>query len=1489
MKIFLRRIFVLASLFGIIIFIKNFSLQSKIIYDSQSLLSIGFLILSAYTLGEIFHQIKLPRLIAYFLVGLIFGSNSEWLIGFNTLMVADKKVASNLDFINNAALAMIFLAVGMTFSYLELKNTWKSIITIISIQFFITIIFVGISVYLLFSYFFPVYSNFELIISALLIGILSFETSVELTFTLNKESGLKNRFTDIIFNSVFLKGIIIAALFTLVLAVFSPKLSSSAPDNYLLQNVLLQFTLSAILGILFALSIMVYEKLIGKETSLAILFLLFLISQISALFNLQIPTIFITAGIVIRNYLPNYKTINNLIEKILLLVFVFFFAFMGVTIKINYIIGSLTLGFTIFAIRLLSIFISQKISSKYINEENYILERNWIGFISQGIFSIGIIFWAANKFPGIGNEIKNAAFTSVAFNFIIGAIFYKGTLNYVLSLIKSEQSENTKNETTTKQKHEKLFNAKFVEPDFQDEKLNKSLFNILFKLNDIVDNFNKNFIQQRSEESIELIISATESYSDDYIKIKSQLSKQGLKASEIPVILLDIKENLTKWYLELISERNKIEKNILKLEPLIKDLFISLTDLTDGLQKKFVVELEKEWINFIPNEKLRARFFKIKNRIKFFTIKYFNNNYKLQRVIEYRNLAKYYLIGQSSKEILETVNLVGAERLNTLRQICRLFQDYSNYLDELIVLSYQEKKNKELPQLILSKLDKIHKMLANEIKIYNHEISNTTEELSSRLVYSLASPFNKFLDEIRIAGTYESKAGSLKYSKIFSQSETAKDFTMDTIRFWLNYYIGYLGLFKKDTYIRNIKAKLGKIVQEYLIIVLEEINQNLVDVFREINIIQENIGHKIEAAIATGGNIVELIETEKDQVILPVINKYISNLNYIRSERNIKNLTELISADFVKIAKELPEYIELLEENDFKFVERRPSFIGLRKAKVREIASVYLEHKLPREIGEINELILNHLNVSLEELKNLISMVNFHSQSIVQSENESKGNEILIELAYSLIDKIDHRVNQLYQQIDRLSKNINKKILEKINSSVAEIEKLLVESSITKSSIQIEAELRKKGIISLSQVIWENIKKCSITFVTQSKRIFNLFISDKLKQFLIDFNIKSQGKYSEPDSLSLNEEKLKGLPFIYRKLFDGSPLESNDFFIKSNVLSVKINQQLNNFRDNKNSATLIIGEPGSGKKTLINSIKNSFLSDTNLYHIQITETLTTKTQILNLISKSVGFTKQIKLDELIITLNDKANKRIIIVETLSKLYFRNVDGYNAIKTFFYLVSATNNNVFWLCTIGKLPYIFLNNNFEFGKFFSEKIWVNELHKQELKQILLSRHNATGYDLKYLPDDFTELKNKFVRKRNKTEDQKLLADEYFRRLEDYSAGNIISAMFYWLQSIQKVEENKIIIKPPRKISLVPFQGLSDIYLLTLSQILFHGSLTDQEHQKLFGFSLEESKEILNYLESLNVIYKDSIDYLNNRYFINKFVYKIVEDELSRRNII
>ena len=66
----MRRLFTLALLFGGMRLILPLGSQGQ---GSQALLAFGFLILAAYTVGELATAVRVPRIVGYMVAGVVFG------------------------------------------------------------------------------------------------------------------------------------------------------------------------------------------------------------------------------------------------------------------------------------------------------------------------------------------------------------------------------------------------------------------------------------------------------------------------------------------------------------------------------------------------------------------------------------------------------------------------------------------------------------------------------------------------------------------------------------------------------------------------------------------------------------------------------------------------------------------------------------------------------------------------------------------------------------------------------------------------------------------------------------------------------------------------------------------------------------------------------------------------------------------------------------------------------------------------------------------------------------------------------------------------------------------------------------------------------------------------------------------------------------------------------------------------------------------------
>ncbi len=1501
----LRKLSIIILLFAVFIFIQLIQVESTAVVNAKTLVVLGFLILASFTLGEILSLIKLPKVIGYLLIGIIFGPYSAAVLGIHLLEVLSLDVIKQLDLVVSVTLSIIALTAGMELKISGIKDLIKPISLILLFKTVLIFILVTAVVFILAPIIpFLSHANSNYILAAgLILSVIALGTSIELILVVQNETKAKGRFIDLILSTSIVKDVLVILLLALVLAISSALVF---PQGKIEGGIFLDLGKELLLSIIFGGSLggltILYLKYIHKELLLFILALVVFGSELSTNFHLETLVVFVTAGFIVQNFSKFGEDFHPSLQKLSLPIFITFFTVIGASINFLSIQNMLIIGLAIFIIRGIALYFSIKLAAK-ISKENLSIQKNaWMGFLPIGGLMLGLSIVIGETLPGLGSQLKDLITTVVALNLFVGPILLKIGINLdnkssevpeEEEIIEEEKiiSKEIQDKITVKKKIAEI-KTKFAEPNFADTELNRSLFGILFKIYQILKDFDKKFIYFRSEESLELVISFTEKYTDEYIRLKGVLVKSNITSAEIKEELLITKKTLSDWIIQLCDERKTGEKNIVSLEPLIKDLFISLVDLTDGLQSKLIVNLEPEFYEKDGDDKLKAKFSKFSTRLSTRFNKLLNKKYIPQREINYKNLTRYYLVGESSGEILETVNLVGNERLTTLRKIRALYTDLLKYFDELTEIAVAEKDNMALSTLLLAKFDELHNQFVNEMNIYQSEINETTSEISTRLKYALANPFNKLITTLKVAGTFKYNKRDFRFSKVFNESEIQKENALQTIRYWVNYYIGFLGLFQKEAYTNKIKVQLSQLVNKSLVNISDEINFSLRSVSNELN---KNINAFKKNIRETNKNenikLKDYLQSSRNLIFINSINKHTHSLDEIFRSKRMNMLIENLIAEFSKISQQLPEKLLLLEDSDLHLKERLPEFKDLHAVPLKEIAHSFLEKKLPREIGEINELLINHLNITLSELNNFPTIVNFHINTAIKEleNNDETGFEIAVDLANSLSEKLQERLGQLNQQIDRLEQNVNQKIVEKVNISITHINELIIDSSLRHVNMYIGKEATKQKFIKTVGKQQNKFKDSLKKYLIIIKSNYDLYFKTFVNTILVDLKLVTpkEAEYQTEDAY-LNQDKLQNLPFIYRKLFDGTPLESNDFFIGQEELTNKVKSALNDFNHSKSSSIIIIGEPGSGKKSLINTVITNSLKDKDILQYQFKNTISNNEELLKVFSNLLGYNRTVSFDELLVYFNDKSRKKIIVLENINKLFINQVNGFSALKNFIYLVSMTNRNVLWLCSIGKHPWIFLKSNFELESAFKYKIVTEDLHKKDIKSIILSRHGATGYGLKFLPSEMRQFSNKIFKAKTEKEEQEKLSVEFFKKLEEYSEGNIISAMYYWLQSIDSVKGNLITIKPPRKLVIGILNNIDPVYLLTLATILIHGWITDKEHSKIYNMPIEKSREILNYLASLNLIYHDQFEMYSYKYFLNKFVFRSVEKELIKRNI-
>jgi hypothetical protein len=371
-------------------------------------------------------------------------------------------------------------------------------------------------------------------------------------------------------------------------------------------------------------------------------------------------------------------------------------------------------------------------------------------------------------------------------------------------------------------------------------------------------------------------------------------------------------------------------------------------------------------------------------------------------------------------------------------------------------------------------------------------------------------------------------------------------------------------------------------------------------------------------------------------------------------------------------------------------------------------------------------------------------------------------------------------------------------------------------------------------------------------------------------------------------------ENSKTFPPIYRRLFRNEPLTNREFLVGMEDELELMTKTFERWQSGRASSVAIVGPDGSGKTSLFNCFENELPQDIKVVRAELQHRLITGADVINMLDELLGFeAPSVSAAELINNIL-REDRQIIMLEHCHQLFLRVVGGREALETFFYILMNTRAHVFWLLSFRLLPWIRLGYLINIERFFTHTI-MSEFHEpHEMVAALLLRQRATGQDPVFSADGVASNKVRKLLLKHKVQDapvQQALADVYFVNLYSISGGNMESALYYWLRSLALDEQGQIVVQPCVKVDSHFIKRLDTISLLSLAEVLAHGSLSSREHSQIFNVEEFRSRVILDSLRQIRLLQGQNQDKHGQPQFysVNVLFFEQVHTVLSTMHII
>ncbi len=429
----LRKGLIVALLVGGVMLLHQFAAPGPI--DHRGLMSLGFVILAAYTIGELAEVLKLPHITGYLLAGLLLGPSTAHELAHlvHTPLpppfdngILSENVIGQLSLLDTLALPLIALTAGGELHIHELRKGLKPILGVLTGQAVILLLaFMGFALVIggvIPGIGLPQMSQLDLtgqLAVGTVLGALGLATSAAATIAIILGVGAKGPMTRTVLSVVVLKDVAVVVLFAATSAAATAAVGGGGDGG--LSTAFLHIGLSIVLGVAVGGVLHLYLRFIGEERLLFLVGLIYTTAFLCGVLHAEVALVFIAAGFVVANFSDQGEVLIHDVERLSMPVFVVFFTLAGARLHIDVIVQMAGYAALLVAVRAAGTWAGVRIGGQLAGADENTKKYGWMGMIAQAGLAISLAGQLPSLFPGgLGDELFALVLAGVAVHEVIG-------------------------------------------------------------------------------------------------------------------------------------------------------------------------------------------------------------------------------------------------------------------------------------------------------------------------------------------------------------------------------------------------------------------------------------------------------------------------------------------------------------------------------------------------------------------------------------------------------------------------------------------------------------------------------------------------------------------------------------------------------------------------------------------------------------------------------------------------------------------------------------------------------------------------------------------------------------------------------------------------------------------------------------------------------------------------------------------------------------
>jgi Kef-type K+ transport system membrane component KefB len=388
---------------------------------APTLMLLGFLILAAYSVGELAAGLRIPKIVGYMAAGIIFGPSA--------LAYVSQPALAELTPVSDLAIALIAYLAGAELQWKEIRERGTAIAKMMSVELVLSFAAVA-GVLALLRGQLPMMAQApaaEVFAFSILFAAVAVVHSPAATIALLSESKASGPVARYTLGVVLVMDMAVVLIFTGVLAAARALVPpTGGAGGVQVGTVVWEIGGAVLVGGVLGAAVALYLRFVSRELIIFALLVALLGAELARVLHVETLLTLLVAGFVSENAGGGRgEAFRHAMERAAAPIFVVFFALSGARIDPLTVLPLWTIVVPLVLVRMAAIWGGIQLGGRWARVEPVVRNNVWYGLVSQAGVALGLAAVVAEVYPSRGESLRALLLATIAVNQTLGPILFR--------------------------------------------------------------------------------------------------------------------------------------------------------------------------------------------------------------------------------------------------------------------------------------------------------------------------------------------------------------------------------------------------------------------------------------------------------------------------------------------------------------------------------------------------------------------------------------------------------------------------------------------------------------------------------------------------------------------------------------------------------------------------------------------------------------------------------------------------------------------------------------------------------------------------------------------------------------------------------------------------------------------------------------------------------------------------------------------------------